>query len=289
MDLYLKEHKVFIVIISSSMHLATIISSILGVQIYTRGGWIFVGPAVASLSILPLFLIPAIRGLQGTVGYTRDTEDKITPTEDEEDLPSEKTLTGLRRVTYYMPDVAVFFNNMMFHLLLYVLPTRMVEFTGRDLNEAILFINLLNVFSFASALALGYLADKLLNVFNVMILGNIVFYVGCTLAFGSTTQFLQFPFDFETGSVLVGIGDAAVINLAIMSKFVMFQKWGVSIEGLGARSTAVNNLVQNLSSAAGTILSGMTLSRGSEIPALGTAGGALVGVTICLVLCKLVR
>ena len=178
---------------------------------------------------------------------------------------------------------------MIFNVLLYVLPARMAEFTGRDLRKVILVINLINVSSFLSALVLGKIADRMFQVFNIIIIGNILFYIGCILSFGSTTEFLHFPLEFEVGSVLVGLGDAAVINLAIMSKFVLFEKWGMSLEGLGAQSTALNNLVVNLSSAAGVILSGFSLTQDSEIPMLGTAGGVFIVVTVGLIFCKLVK
>ena len=292
MDLYLKEHKMFIVIISSAMHVSSIICSILGVWLYMNGGWVLVGPGVAAMNIPPLLLIlPVMRLIQSHVPVRDTTNSRDSPEDYEEKEETQKNnkILILRRLAYYMPEVAVFMNNAIFNLLIYVIPARMVKFTGRSLETAVIFTNLLNVFSFISALILGYLAEKMFNAFNIMIFGNTLFYIGCILAFGSTTNFLHFPSDFEVGSVLVGFGDAAIINLAIMSKFVLYEKWGVSVAGLGARSTAVNNLVLNLAAATGTILSGLTLTRESEIPALGTTGGAFIVVTISLVLCKLVR
>ena len=242
------------------------------------------GPGTAVFSILPLLLIPVVSRAVPHI-RTLDQDSKSV----EEARPESGEICGCRAVAYYMPDMAVFLNNMIFNVLLYVLPARMAEFTGQDLRKVILVINLINVSSFLSALVLGKIADKMFQVFNIMIIGNILFYIGCILSFGSTTEFLRFPLEFEVGSMLVGLGDAAVINLAIMSKFVLFEKWGMSLEGLGARSTALNNLVVNLSSAAGVILSGFSLTQDSEIPILGTAGGVFIVVTVGLIFCKLVK
>ena len=272
------------------MHMGTIISTIVAVELYLKGGWFLVGFGLALLNIIPLFLIPAISCEQDSLEKASNSK---LPEEDNtsvQDGRSEgRNISGLRRVAYYMPDLAVLLNNIMFNLLIFVLPARMVEFTGRDMETAILYINLINVSSFISALVLGSLADRVVNVLTLIIMGNVLYFIGCILAFGSTTKLLHFPYDFEIGSVLVGLGDAAVMNLAIMSKFVLFRKWGLPLQGLGARSTALNNLVWNISSAAGIILSGFTLTRGSEIPTLGTAVGTCFVVTVSLIFCKSVK
>ena len=289
-DLYLKEHKVFIVIISSSMYMGTIISTIVAVELYLKGGWFLVGFGLALLNFIPLFLLPAISCEQHLLEKAPNSQFPEGDNTSVQDGRSEgRNISGLRRVAYYMPDLAVLLNNIMFILLLFVLPARMVEFSGRDMNTAILYINLINVSSIISALVLGNLADSVVSVFNLIILGNVLYYIGCIWAFGSTTKLLHFPYDFEIGSVLVGLGDAAVMNLAIMSKFVLFRKWGLPLQGLGARSTALYNLVWNISSAAGIILSGFTLTRGSEIPTLGTAVGTCFVVTVSLIFCKSVK
>jgi hypothetical protein len=87
----------------------------------------------------------------------------------------------------------------------------------------------------------------------------------------------------------MGLGYPATINLAIMSKFVIFERWGLTTEGLGSQSTPLYNLIFNLSSALGVILAGLTHSRASEIPALGTIGGLFVIVSIGLLFFKLVK
>jgi predicted MFS family arabinose efflux permease len=69
----------------------------------------------------------------------------------------------------------------------------------------------------------------------------------------------------------------------------MFKRWGLANKGLGSKSTKVNNLVVNISSALGTILSGITHSRDSEVPALGTTGGVFFIVSVGLLFSKLVK
>ena len=289
MDLYLKENKLHIVIISSSLHLANILCSIMSVRLYVWGGWLSVGVGITLLSLLPLFLLPAVHSHQRTLeneNQERSGSEEVR----NDDLPvDDSKMTWLRKLTYYMPDMAVFLNNTMFSLLIFALPARMVHNLDRDLDTTILYVNLINVFSFIAALTLGYLAEKMFNVFNVIMVGNVVYYVGCIITFGSTTEFLRIPAGFEAGAVMVGIGDAAVINLAIMSKFVMYKRWGLSTKGLGARSTATNNLVFNLAAAAGAIVSGLTLTKESEIPAMATAAAVFFVVFIGLVMCRIVK
>ena len=127
------------------------------------------------------------------------------------------------------------------------------------------------------------------NVFAIMLAGNLSFGIGSIFTFGSTTEFVDFPHEFLIGAALVGLGDAAILNLAIMSKFVLYEKWGWTNKSLGAHSSAIYNLAMNFSSALGTILSGVGDSRESEIPGLGIMCGVCVTVTICLLFCKLVK
>ena len=330
MDLYLHKYKVFTTIISSMMHMANIVSSILAVRFYTAGGWLAVGLGLAAFSCLPLILLPLIKGVQESAKLMepkqgqncvsingnlepcdvtsrdiklRDVTSRNVKSRDKSravisrDMTSSDVLSPtkskmvsvsmnfLQKMIYYIPDAALFLNNTLYNILIFNLTARMVTFSGTKLGTAILFVNLINVFSFLGALGLGFIADKL-NVLIVMIFGNAAFYAGFILAFGSTTSFIQFPFDFELGSVLIGLGDAAVVNLSIMSKFELFERWGLPTQGLGTRSTETHNLVLNLSVASGIVLSGFTLSKESEIPVLCTAIAMFVVVTSGLILCK---
>ena len=287
-DQYLRHYKMCIAIISSTMTLANILGSIIAVQLYLAGGWLLVGPGMAVLNLLPLVLLPALTNVQkslnksgtGTLPVSGDVASGLLDT---------NKLSGLRKLAFVTPDLAVFLTNLTFNLLIHCLPTRMVKFTGNSLDTAVLFLSLLNVFSLVGALILGYLADRKTNIFTIMIAGNVVFTTGCILAFGSTTTFLSFTSGFEVGSVLVGFGDAAIIHLAIMSKFALYERWGVPKEGLGNRAATVNNLVLNLSVAGGAVLSGLTVSRASEVPALGAAGATFLVVSLGLIFCRVVN
>ena len=175
-------------------------------------------------------------------------------------------MTKLQLAAFYMPDLVTFFNNMIFNLLAYSLPERMVKFTETSLDKAVPLTNLINVFSLISALALGVLAEKKTNCIIIIAVGNTVYYSGCFLTLCSTTKFCEFPFQFEIGSVLMGIGDAAVINLCIMSKFFLYERWGLNNRCLGRKATVMFNTMLNLSAAVGISIAGLTLTKGSEAP-----------------------
>ena len=325
MDLYLQKYKICTSIISSSMHIANIVSSILAVRLYEEGDWLYVGVGLAGFSCLPLFLLPTFNCVQkptdqmekdstfylssnGNVEScdlrSRDTglsdvespeveaqnvescKVKTKKSRDDQPLGQMSSLNLLQKIIFYIPDAALFLNNILFNVLIFNLTDRMVTFSGKKMDTAILFVNLLNVFSFLGAIGLGFIADKKLNIFEVMIFGNVAFHAGYILTFGSTTTFINFPFEFEIGSVLIGLGDAAIVNLSIMSKFVLFERWSLSPQGLGALSAETHNLVLNLSVAFGIFLSGFTLSEESEIPVLCSGAAIFLLVSIGLILCK---
>lgn len=293
-DLYLREYKILIIIISCSMHVANIISSILAAQLYSWGGWLFVGLGLATFTCLPLFLIPAIKVVQRraqSIDNNRFLENSGSLDDSVDSQKGSDGITCIREMAFYMPDIALFLNNVLYNILIFNLTERIVTFSGNDLDTAVLLMNSLNVFALISALVLAYITDKKLNVFSAMIFGNVAFQTGYIFTFGSTTKFsfLKFPYGFEVGSVLIGIGDAAIANLSIMSKFVLYERWGLTTEGLGARSTAVNNVAVNLSVALGIVLSGFTLSRESEVPVLGGGAGVFILVGIGLILCRVVK
>ena len=140
-----------------------------------------------------------------------------------------------------------------------------------------------------SSIVLGYIAGRKLNTFTVMILGSFVFYGGCILAYGSTTEFLKVPYGFEIGAVLVGLGDASICNLCIMSKFVLYEGWGLTDRNLGKRATTINNITFNLAAILGIVASGLTLTRESEVPTIAVTAAAFIVGTAGLVLCKIVK
>ena len=114
-DLYLKEHKVLIVIVSGSMHCATIVASVMGAELYVAGGWTFVGPGVAVFSLLPLLALPWVVRIQNTERTMKDG-DGI------QGRNTETSLSLLRKLAFFMPDVAMFHNNLAFNFLIFVIP-----------------------------------------------------------------------------------------------------------------------------------------------------------------------
>ena len=295
-------------IISSSVHVGSIVGTILPTQLYVAGTWTLTGPVLATTNILPLFVLPFITVLHaGTLQpssvallYTSEQNagssqnyKTVTETEspDNSDVVNSETnnkLTTVRLIAYYMPDLALFVNCSSYIMMSYALPVRMVDFNDMSLNSAVLFINLLNVFALVSSLVLGYVTRKL-DVFMTMLLGSVLLYVGLILVYGSTTEYLTFPFSFEIGAVFIGFGDAAVVNLCIMSKFVLYKKWGVSNTDLGKHATTVYNAMLCLSGVSGVLVSGLTTSRDSEVTTLGGGVVALAVVTVGLLFCRMVK
>ena len=291
MDLYLADKKTLMVIISGSMHLAVIISTNVGAQLYIAGGWMLTGFLIAVFDVLLILLLPFVGRIQGMKGSGAGVKNiQLTRVEvsangrDLKDKPSR-----IQQLAFFVPDIAVFLNNVTYNLLLYGIPQRIKTFSGKSLSTAVLLSSLMIVVGFLSSITLGFIADRKMKSNSVMLIGNIAFYVGAILAFGSTTEFLAFPASFEIGSVLVGIGDAAVINIAIMSKFGMYEKWGIKMEGLAERSTAVFNFSFCISQVFGVVLSGLTVTRASEIPAIGVAVAACLVNTVGFIFCMLVK
>lgn len=196
------------------------IASITAARLWQDGGWIMVGCVLAAINLLPLLFLPAIsRILSTSNNYEIEQENQVNP----EEVVLVSQLKGLRKVAFFMPDLAVFLSNLIFNLMIFSLPARMVNLNDYSLDKAVLFLNLLNVFAVVGSLSLGYLADGKVNMWTIMLTGTFLFMFGSVLAFGSTTSFLRFPFGFQVGSIMVGIGDASIVNLAISSKFVLFE------------------------------------------------------------------
>ena len=115
-DLYLKENKFLIVIVSGAMHFSAIVSSILGTQLYEAGGWIAVGFGIAGFSLLPLLALPWVVQLQARTKAESDIN--------EEDLEREEgpELSLLRQITFYLPDIAAVFDSIAYYLILFGIP-----------------------------------------------------------------------------------------------------------------------------------------------------------------------
>ena len=119
-DLYLRGDKFLIVIVSGSMHIGTIVGSIAGTELYVLGGWTAVGFGLAVISLVPLLALPWVLQVQNkTLQSTKVVE---TPVEESKSKSAGPSLTVLRKITFFMPDVAVFLNNIAFSLLIFVLP-----------------------------------------------------------------------------------------------------------------------------------------------------------------------
>ena len=281
MDLYLADNKAVMVIISGAMHAGTIIAVIVGAELYISGGWVLTGFFIGIFDIIPIFLLPFIGKMgkkieNGTVSnpVLSTSSDSSTNGKSLKDKPSR-----IQRLAFFVPDVAVFLNNVTYFLLIFSIPPRIKEFNEKSLSTAVLLTTLMLVFSFFASLVLGFVlfvADRKISSNFIMMIGNIAFYLGAILSFGSTTEFLVFPASFEIGSVLIGFGDASVLNIAVMSKFGMYEKWGVKTDGLAEQSTAVFNFCFCISQFVGTVLSGFSITRASEIPLI------CIAITVCL-------
>ena len=290
-DLYLADKKTLMVIISGSMHVGTIVAVIVGAELYIAGGWMLTGFLIAIFDIIPILLLPFIGRIQRNMENEEElASNKVSTTSRD---PSTNGLkdkpSRIQGLAFFVPDVAVFLNNVTYILLLSAIPPRIKKFTGKSLSTAVLLSSLMTVVGFLSSITLGIVADRKMKSNSVMLIGNIAFYVGAILAFGSTTEFLAFPASFEIGSALVGFGDAAVLNIAVMSKFSMYEKWGVKTDGLAEQSTAVFNFCFCISQAVGTVLSGLTVSRASEIPLIATALAACLVNTVGFIWSMMVK
>lgn len=315
LDRYLTARKMFTVMISSSLFFGAIVTSILAAELYVIGGWSLACPIVGLTNIAPLLLLPAISsagiGIRGE-GHTENEENERLlkgeqskderdedwgPVEEKVDENVKRTaeevkecnMSRLRTIALYFPDLTTFVNNFMYNLLMFSLPARMVKFTDKNISSVILVTNLINVFSAIFALIESYLVEKALDIFIIMISGNFIFYLGCLITFGSTTTFLRFPLEFELGSLLMGMGDPCILNLVLVSKFVMYERWAMSNAGLGVRMAKVNNLVLNISCLLGMIASSGSVSRHSEIPVLSITAAAYTVGSLGLVAARLVK
>ena len=201
----------------------------------------------------------------------------------------QEKLTPLRSVAFYLPDIAMFFSNIAYVTMFYVLPARMVKYNIETLSNAVFFLTILLVVGFIFAVVYGLVADKKIDVILLMAFGSLSLYVGLIIVYGSTTEFLSFPHAYKIGYVIAGLGDPAFLTVTIMSKFVLYEKWNVGVTGLGEKAAAVYNISFNVATAIGIALSGLTLSRASEVPTLATAGTMCVIGLICYAVCKSIK
>ena len=134
-DLYLNGGKVFIVIISGAKYIADVASTTAGTALYVAGGWTYVGPGIALLSLIPLLAVPWVIQVQRKVSRACQTQSGLPSREaitqsragsarEEDKKPEDEgpKLSLLRQITFYMPDVAVFLNNIAHASVVFVLP-----------------------------------------------------------------------------------------------------------------------------------------------------------------------
>ena len=278
------------VLISGSMHIGYLTGILVSAELYIAGGWLLTGFLIAIFDVVLMFALPVVGKFHRKISKIT-VLNKVEPTEVEskDGLTLKDRPSKLQQLAFFVPDIAVFLNNLTYILLVYTIPPRFEKFSEKSLSTAVLFSSLLIVFSFVASIGLALVTGTKMRTDVAMLIGNAVFYAGAILAFGSTTEFLAFPGSYEIGSLLVGIGDAGVVNLAIMSKFSLYEKWGVKTDNLGERSTALYNFAMATSNAAGTVLGGLTITRASEIPTICGALAACFVNTVGFSLCILVK
>ena len=301
MDLYFKDDKMPVILISAFLQIGAMISTILSAELFIHGGWVLVGLVVACFNFLPLMLLPFVRKVhkKGKRNPGKGVERELLAMNSMDsytvsDSSFQKLTSNSRRISFFVPDLMVFLNNLVCDLIAYVLPARLVFYCNIPLTTAVPLFQTLNLASLFTALAFSFLAskNKKFDVLGYMTAANFLFYLGTIVAFASTTSFLQFlvfPYQLLIGLVLSGIGVAGHLNLVIMSKFAFYEKWDMRNCGLGKRSTMINNVALSLSATVGTAISGFTLSGESEVPTLVALTTVGVCLTVGLVLCKLVK
>ena len=196
-------------------------------------------------------------------------------------------LTSLQYVAYFVPDFVFFMNNVGFAVLTYAIPLRMFEYNGENANAVFYELNVICAAVILPGIAFSYLIGKWVDVCYGLMVSNALFYIGSLLMYASTTPFLAFNLDFEVSSVLVGLGNASISNLIILSKFVMFEKWLMRSNNLGQHATTVFNVIDSLGQIVGAIISGFSLQNRGGIPTLSVFFAFMIVTTFSLVLCKI--
>ena len=295
MDIYLSDRKALMVVISGSMYIGVIYGITVSAELYETGGWLLTGLTIPILDIILMSILPVFGKIHRTIENGNCTgTDKAECEPIVNDIGVEQILedkpSKLQKAAYFIPDIAVFLNNLAFYVLVYSVPPRFEMFRQKSISTAALFSTLLLVFSFLASIALAFTTNRNIRTEFVMVIGNILFYIGAIAYFGSTTEFLNFPSFYEVGCFLVGIGDAGVINLAILSKFSLYEKWGIRTDGLAEKSTALFNFSMSMYSAAvGAVLGGLTVTRESEIPAIFGAIAVCLINTVGFIACILIK
>ena len=277
--------------ISSGIHVSTTISCVLSAALYEAGGWTYTAPAFSFLLLIPVISLKFINLDKVKVAVAKD--DRTSHYEDDKEIKnsdqkSKAKLTLLQRIAFMLPDLVVFLNNAMYIMLIYSIPYRLLYSSSYSLTIANLYISLMSAVSFIATFALSY-ASVRINAIVIMIFGNMCFYVGAICMYGSTTSYLMFPGSLEIGAILVGFGDAAIINLCVICKFYLYKVWKRDLETIGVKAVTYFNFSLSMSAMFGIVLSGITSTKESEIPTLFTSGISFVITSLSLIFCNFSR
>lgn len=281
------------ILISIFSQIGIMISAIMATKLYVSGGWLLVGLILATLNLLPIILLPLVRRAQ-TMTMGRSNQVENSTEKDAVNAGFDKIKTLSRALAFYMPDILVFFNNFTGSLIAYALPARIAISNEISLNVAVPLFQIGNFCSCLTALLYSYLAGKhkTIDTLKGMAAANALFYLGCLISFSSTTESLQllpYPYQLCIGLVIMGIGKAGHLNLLMVSKFALYNKWRLKIGGLGKRSATINNVMLCLSSGLGSAVSGVFLKAESEIPIVAFLIGAGIILSSGIILARYVE
>ena len=298
-DLYLKEDKKMMILISSFIQVGVVFAAILGTELFVAGGWVLVGFGIASFNILPLLVLPFLKNREAKNSCGQKVNS--TNMEPQESTDGSKSICPQpisiwsREIAFYFPDVVLLLNNAVCDLIAYVLPARILYSTATiSLNSAVKIMRIFSTVSLISALTLSFIAGRIekFNFITTMAIGNFFYHIGAVMAFGATTcdfKFFDFTYQVVIGLVLMGLGEACHANLYTPSKFYFYEKWNLNNSGLGERAAKIYNIVLSVSSILGTVLSALSLTEESEIPTIAVISGLGVFLTLGLFLCNLVK
>ena len=327
-DVCWKGNGLVVGIISSSMHLPPLFGGALSAAFYKWNSWSASAPVFSFFVIVPVIVLSfldidtitlesdalnmtktaePIQHEQESDGaskeLTNDAEKAVHNRHDagsvqHMDLNITKTscadehdgsLSLRQKVIFLLPDIVVFLNNTWFVVLIYSIPYRITERSSYSLPHANQLLGIMSATSLIVTVVLSYIATCQIATTLVMIAGNVSFYIGVVLIYGSTTDFFVFRGSFEMGVLLAGIGDAGVTNLCIPSKFEMVQKWGKNDSHIGTMSTMYFNAALAAASVVGITLSGLTITPESELPTVVISGAMSVVTSITMILTQIFK
>ena len=265
-DMFFKGNSFAAGCISSGIHITTTVGGVLSAALYEACGWTYTAPAFSFLLRIPVISLQFMN--LDKIKVTLAEDNRTSQYEDSKetenrDLATKAKLTLVQRIAFMSPDFVVFQNDATYNMLIYSIPYRLLYSTSYSLTIANLYISLMSVVSFV----LSYPSVHF-NTIVIMIFENLCFYMGAICMYGSTTSYLMFPGCLEIGAILVGIGDAAVINLCLVSKFYLYKIWKRDLETIGEKAMTYFNFFSCTSAMFGMVFSGITSTKESERPTL---------------------